>query len=366
MLRNLATYLPPIRYQGESLAYISLSEKKLVDIEQYSNLRNFFQPLGKVITIIQRHYYLEFVRVFPLPSGRNLSAAIKFEAQTLKNRYQNDVIHYVFSSDNSSTVYFFVLGLDETTLARSGSFLVPETLVLMLDTSLKLPLTLEGDKPFIIYNDQTNTMRSAEADTLPFEYRYLIGDSEHDSIKIVDKVKSIVAGLKRLNPILLFGLRVERKTSRELNPKDFVKPGAYLSAFFAAYLAVTSVYLVYKEKSLDSNIAAISNDISEATQLRNQASEIEQQVTQLQAVANSESGIVELMAMVADMPRNDLILKSLKIEGAVIEIRGKAESATVIFEFFSKQSRIDSSKFFEPVYKSQDGLENFGIQLVLK
>ena len=366
MLRNLATYLPPIRYQGESLAYVSLSEKAVVDIKDHSSLQSLFQPLGKVVTIIQRHYYLEFVRVFPLPSGRNLSAAIKFEAQTLKNRYQNDVIHYVLSSNNSSTVYFFVLGLDQTTLAGSGSFLIPETLALMLDESLNPPLTFEGDKPFILYKDQTNILRSAEADTLPFEYRYLIGDTAHSLVKAADKVKLIVSGLKRLNLISVLGLRVERKSTRQFNPKDFIKPGVYTLAFFAAYLALTSAYLVYKESSLDTDIAALSSDIAEASELRNQANDIEQQVSQLQAVADSESGIVELMAMVADMPRNDLILKSFKIEGAVIEIRGKAESATVVFEFFSKQSRIESSKFFEPVYKSQDGLENFGIQLVLK
>lgn len=364
-MEKLLKLFPPIGLLGTESKYFSPKHSSEIIYSSKWYETGFLRPLAGLSCLVPRSSYIEICREFPLPRGKALNAAIKFESQSLESLYEGVALNYVMSSGNKTVVYFYII--DSVLLNDSNALLMlPVSLILMIAAdSGALPVMSNKDN-LIVYIDGEGIKRSLTLEDAKKNPALLHECNQATELSENSFYQQLSSGLAKLNFISLRGLLRSNNSKIKVQFKGMKMPFSIALAIFFIYLGLSSGYLLWKDEQVNGDLASLSAEISTATAVRNRTKVIEEQIFQLQGVVSKKYGNTGLLNQIANMPRNNLTLKSLKIDGNAIEIRGSAVSAREVFEYFSNLNNVARTKFFEPVYKARDGRENFGLQVVIE
>jgi hypothetical protein len=323
---------------------------------------------GKVC-ILGRNYYSEKVEWLPIIKRSDVIKVVK-----LKVKQQSlQTLFAVGSPVNGKTpvVYFYIKALPED---YSPWLIIPETYILafgMTDQNCQIAsYQTPGTKTRVFFSTDKNYVLSAQQGgfiTGPEQFAMSNGIHLENS-KMLDEqgyALALSTGLKQLHNLSIFGFVNKNAFSNNFQKKEWLNPALIMGT------VVISLYLLlgYATASWQADQAKqeLSKSMAKANQVleqRNDIQEIVSRVETLQSQLPADSNNMAMWRVLEPLYASGVIFTGIVKNGANIQLRIEAESASEVLQLLLTQEGVENAEFSGTV-RRQRTLENANIHFSL-
>jgi len=338
---------------------------------------------NNLILIVARPFYSEQARSYPIDNKKELKKLLALEADSSSNA--EDVIFHHWPSNkanddkgNSQSQ----INLWQFSKQVPNAFLrLPETLLLALTCKKNQVLALTTDSEadsdgnsngnkdkaeLYLTRSNSSVYSLTKTSVINSVQRFAmsVGIAQSKSTNVIankNLATQLALGCKSLTlPLITSFIQKPKVADRLQLLKNTAIP---LLLVLAVYLASTSAYLVYKENSLQQQLANQSSDVSAAlTQQVNVDKQLSRYQTLQGFVATQRNTAYLWLVMAKLLPQAQFT--NVRITGERYVLRGKATKATDLLELLSVNQAVKGAKFDFPVRKNR-GQESFVISFEL-
>jgi len=369
-------------YNGQLHRFV-INESGELSLKEVTSDKADKKPTNLML-IVARPFYSEQARSYPIENKKELKKLLALEADASSSG--EDLVFHHWPSNkthddkgNSQSQ----INLWQFSKEVPSAFLrLPETLLLALSCNKNQVLALntktEGDTEDNEHNNEkaelfvtrsnssiySLTKTSVINSVQRFAMSVGVAQSKSQTTAIIAKqglATQLALGCKVLTlPLIASFIQKPKVADRLQLLKNTAIP---LLLVLAVYLAGSSAYLVYKENSLQQQLANQSSDVSAAL---NQQVNVDQQLSRYQAlqgfVATQRNTADLWLVMSKLLPQAQFT--NVRIAAGRYVLRGKTKKATDLLELLSVNQAVKGAKFDFPVRKSR-GQESFVISFEL-
>ena len=366
MLCTLASY-----YNGQLHRFVITDTGELA-LKQVTDTSE--QKLNGLMLIVARPFYSEQARSYPIDNKKELKKLLALEANS-SGCGDDLVFHHWHSTkvnedkgNSQSQINLWQFSNEVPT-----AFLrLPETLLLALTCKKNQVLALitdsEMDGKGELYLTRSNstvyslTKTSVVNSVQRFAMSVGVAQSESTHVIAMKNLATQLAmGCKALTlPLIASFIQKPKVADRIQLLKNTAIP---LLLVLGVYLAGSSAYLVYKEHSLQQQLANQSSDVSVAL---SQQVNVDKQLSRYQALQDfiaTQRNTADLWLVMATLlPQAQF--SNVRIIGERYVLRGEASKATDLLQLLFVNPAVQGAKFDFPVRKNR-GRESFVISFKL-
>lgn len=323
--------------------------------------------------VIGREHYFETSIEYPIANKRELKQALKLD--DVKAPYNGITLQLIErTSEQSHRVTFWVIKPDVVNSLNSKPwFIFPESYLLAKaiskDNHLAKIEAINNKVLFLSNTKQANFSGVKSKNIATLEHFVLstgspipVNFSEHFNTKPADFAKLLFKGVKSLDLFLLpnFTAKLSKSTLRELPWKKML----YISTVvFSLYIALTSSWLVFKEKQLSSQIKKQTTQVNQALSLQKEYRKNVKWQKQLSQPFDARLPYWKVWPIILDVLSTGVIFEAIHFQNNQIILHGMTGEKTKATDVLAKLSEniyVSDASFSQPVRKVRNK-EDFAI-----
>jgi hypothetical protein len=352
-------------YLSDRLYHLkSLDKREFQLVEPHSARRLFWLIIG-------REHYFETTREYAIANRRELKKALGFDHSQVP--FPGTKINWIEPIEEQRfRVTTWVIRPDVlSALPMRPWILLPESLVLaQAITTGTARIERSGATLFVtgLQNGIASGLASSHIPTLEaFAYRVGATLDANNVTNVSDE-----AHFSHLLSVGLFKCRGSQLGSCFLGPErrtfanyPWRRAGILSSVVFAAYLALSSAWLLLQEWRLDQGLAGQGGDVKHALTQQQNYLDLQQQIATLSKPLQAGKPYWQIWPVVLELLKSKAQLSGIEYKSGEVTIRGTAEKTTELLSRLNELPNVFSPGLAAPITSNQ-GREDFAIRFYLE
>jgi hypothetical protein len=323
---------------------------------------------GKVC-ILSRNYYSEKVEWLPIIKRSDVIKVVK-----LKVKQQSlQTLFAVGLPVNGKTpvVYFYIKALPED---YSPWLIIPETYILAFGMTEQngqvASYQTPGTKTSVFFSTDKNCVLSAPQGgfiTGPEQFAMSNGIHLDNSIMLdeLGYAQALSAGLKQLHNLGIYGFVNKSALVNNTQKKEWVNPALIMgSVVFSLYVLLGYATASWQAEQAKQELSMSMAKANQVLEQRNNIQDIVKRVETLKSQLPADNNDMAMWRVLEPLYASGVIFTGIVKNGANIQLRVEAESASEVLQLLLSQEGVANAEFSGTV-RRQRALENANIHFSL-